>query len=176
MNMAPRMTYSANFVGLSALVLATPSAISSNFSDARQSFTNCALLSSERNIVANSDTPQRLVQRIATRPILDLIESYANLHPGWDGAGSVTPSLEARQAAKEFIRSLAPSIEPPTVTAAGDGEISLSWRSDGAHIDVSFIGTAGAAFAFVNGTGEKVRGVRLFTDLPKIALVELGEI
>ncbi|RYF40068.1 MAG: hypothetical protein EOO38_22415 [Cytophagaceae bacterium] len=88
------------------------------------------------------------------------------MRDGWDGPGSVRPSEGSIQGALEFVDSLPPQAYPPEVTAAGDGEISLSWREPGKFVDVSFFGKSASAYSRVGDMVKKQRSLQKFSELP----------
>lgn len=66
------------------------------------------------------------------------IDACASLEQDWDGENSVPATLEAAEAAKDIIRSIAdsaiagsPARGRPSIGAMGDGGIVLSWAADG---------------------------------------------
>lgn len=164
-------TYSANLAGLSAMMLMTPAAVGlANLVIDECKEAQLQAPSSSDKSVGNAELPQRFLQRIAVRPLLQQIERYSEFTAGWDGLGSVAPSQAARSAARKFLLSLAAGTVLPDVTAAGDGEISISWRSPERYVDVSFFGETGAAFVRMGGEKAKARNVRWFSDLPQLAI------
>lgn len=78
--------------------------------------------------------------------------SYAELHPGWDGAGSIAPRVEAVEEVIAFLDALHIGDNVPEPMVAADGEIGLFWSFEGGYIDVSFKGLGALSYyAKVNG-------------------------
>ncbi|NYD91452.1 hypothetical protein [Sphingomonas melonis] len=107
---------------------------------------------------------------LAIRPLINRIQRFAKLDAGWDGSGSVRPTDQSIDTAVNFVKSIPASVTPPEVVAAGDGEISLFWRTDDTFVDISIGDGQASAFAHVNGVPMKVRSLAVLKDLPAIAL------
>lgn len=110
------------------------------------------------------------------RPLLAKIECLADLVMGWDGPGSVRPTDQTIAKAVAFVSSIPASVTPPELAAAGDGEISLFWRTDKLFVDVSVGSDGAAAFAHVDGLSYKVRAVSVLHDLPSVVLQAVSRI
>lgn len=68
------------------------------------------------------------------------VKSLLSLHHGWDGAGAEPITKEAVDEGLSFVDLLKVYNVMPHVSPAADGELSFSWRNEGAYLEVSFYG------------------------------------
>lgn len=115
----------------------------------------------------------KFLREMAVAPIKRKIESFRAYQEDWDGPGTIQPDKETIDAALLFVESLSLSSELPSVSAGGDGELSIFWRDDDKFVDVSFHGQEASAYSRVDGKIDKVRSLRHFYDLPHAAVEAL---
>ena len=94
---------------------------------------------------------------LRSRPSLPLAEEPAMVkrirvlqayEAGWDGPGSIGPTIETVKQAILFARKLAAlgEIAQPHVSLASDGEINFYWKTSGLILDLGFTGTGGYSY------------------------------
>lgn len=170
---------SPNIVNKSMPMLLLAAAVSTNLpgpitSSAGVKIGQGALPDKRSGSSANLNTSDT-VHEAAIAPLKDEIRSFATLPDDWDGPDSIKPSSSAVSAALHFVDTLSSQAVLPTVTAAGDGEISIFWRDDETFVDVSFYDDRATVFAKVGADVRKVRGITSFYELPGIATDRLME-
>lgn len=67
-----------------------------------------------------------------------LIEQFAAIHDGWNGAGSVAPRAASVNAARTFLESIPPGVALPTPMITELGEMELYWSLPTGYADISF--------------------------------------
>ena len=55
------------------------------------------------------------------------IKSFRTYHNNWDGAGAVSPSVDAIYIAVSFVKCLPNGVARPHISLAADGEIHIGW-------------------------------------------------
>ncbi len=93
-----------------------------------------------------------LMETQDARPVLQEIESYAGLEPGWDG-GEGRPGLRwSVDAAVSFAASLSAEIPDPVPMLSSSGEVGIYWMRGGAYAEIGFDQT-GTCFLFAEAPG-----------------------
>ena len=67
-----------------------------------------------------------------------LIEQFAAIHDGWNGAGSVAPRAASVNAARTFLESIPPGVALPTPMITEFGEMEFYWSLPTGYADISF--------------------------------------
>ena len=67
-----------------------------------------------------------------------LIEQFAAIHDGWNGAGSVAPRAASVNAARTFLESIPPGVALPTPMITELGEMEFYWSLPTGYADISF--------------------------------------
>ena len=67
-----------------------------------------------------------------------LIEQFAAIHGGWNGAGSVAPRAASVNAARTFLESIPPGVALPTPMITEIGEMEFYWSLPTGYADISF--------------------------------------
>jgi len=67
-----------------------------------------------------------------------LIEQFAEIHDGWNGAGSVAPRAASVNAARTFLESIPPGVALPTPMITELGEMEFYWSLPTGYADISF--------------------------------------
>jgi len=116
--------------GMTAIVVAV--ALSVSLAD--------TALASDRSETGVALSPVRLGARVTQRTaaLHNEVVSYLNLREGWDGEGSVTPSLAVVHNALAFLAMLPENVSLPESTVSADGEVGFYWKSPNVYIDVGF--------------------------------------
>jgi hypothetical protein len=89
--------------------------------------------------------------------LLDALNAFSLLPPGWDGEESVLPTRQALEAAEAFVRSLPPGVPYPRPMLSNAGHPEFYWDSEHGYVDVS-IDPAGVASWF----GKSPEGLEFF--------------
>ena len=67
-----------------------------------------------------------------------LIEQFAAIPDGWNGAGSVAPRAASVNAARTFLESIPPGVALPTPMITELGEMEFYWSLPTGYADISF--------------------------------------
>lgn len=71
------------------------------------------------------------------------LENAKNLEDGWEGSGTLAPSIGAIIVADSFLQSLDSRVRPPEISIGTDGEVNIFWRSAQLFVDLSFYNADG---------------------------------
>jgi hypothetical protein len=118
--------------------------------------------------VLTSPFPDKTKADISVSQLL----KFAGLGKNWDGYGAAKPNKDSLDAARSFIRSLAPESIVPQPALHADGNVILFHRSDDVYVELEFAGTNIEFFARRGGT-EWANEFQVGAPLPA-ALFEIG--
>lgn len=111
------------------------------------------------------------VQTAADKAVGMLIK-LGKLEDNWDGFGAAKPSALSIEAARRFVRRLAPESIVPEATLHADGNAILFYRSGESYAELEFIGADHVEYLARRGDEEWCASFSRAGDLP----VELREI
>lgn len=71
-------------------------------------------------------------------PVYAELLSYKSFSDGWDGEGSVAPSLTDIEAAIAFVEMAVDYLPTPGAMLSPQGQVGLYWNTPSAYIDINF--------------------------------------
>ncbi len=72
------------------------------------------------------------------RPTIERLLTLLDLEPGWDGPGSVAPSLGSAQNLMVLLNGLLrPTTLPPSIAPVSDGRLQAAWYDAGLELEIT---------------------------------------
>ncbi len=113
-----------------------------------------------------------LVEKTKADASVSQLLKFACLPNDWDGYGAAKPNHGSLNAARSFIRSLAPESIVPQPALHADGNVILFYRNDDVYVELEFVGNNVDFFARQEDK-EWASEFQIGTPLPP-ALSEIG--
>ncbi len=95
--------------------------------------------------------------QVSAMSALSEMEEYRRLEDGWDGHGSVKPTMAAIYDAQSFYRALPFDVTAPEATVSGDGTVGWYWKAPSKYVAVLFTGNRRYAY-YGEVAGRQARG------------------
>jgi hypothetical protein len=167
-------------------LLAIPAVVGA-LATARPQYERCDEKYEKAPLVVRTDTEHALLERslAATEILIQfssppteydkreqlkvLIFQFAALPAGWDGDGSLSPTIAAVDAAVAFLNSIPPGIPLPTPMVTSAGDMEFFWDISTGYADISFNSSGIGSFFAKDLDGKELFLVNTgsnFPDLP----------
>ena len=84
-------------------------------------------------------------------PVVRQLESLLNFQDGWDGSGSVAPTMDTAQRVVDVLFAVAkPNTRVPKIAPVSDGTLQLVWYAGGVELEITVDAQGGIDISLFN--------------------------